>query len=214
MFKRVLISTVLLFGVAAAGAGISAGVVPVYGGFLSDGTTRIYSYDLRVTVDENDAWTCAGGAEIGVPWVTVTGGTFYQNAVNDSNPIYPALIEFVPDSQWSSFYTTHRGYPNTAEQGAPASFALGPVDTPTALTADWFCLPDGNCYPGTFTIARFTVIPTVDSGAGCYATVDVQIGASVSGGNVFHYHHEVLSVPEPGGLALLALSVFVVSRRR
>jgi hypothetical protein len=161
VFPKLLV-VAAFFGVTAiASAGITVSVVPYYEGPLPSAGTYVYSYDLQVTVTGDDAWSVAGGVHVGTPWISVYGGTFYQAPVNDANPPNPLFFAYFPDSEFTSFYTTHLGYPNIegTSPGVSPGFAFGPADTPTALVANWFLTPDGNNYPGTFTIARFTVIP-------------------------------------------------------
>jgi hypothetical protein len=174
MFRK-SIAAILLGAVATvAGAGITADLALYSCGVLSDGVTRYYSYDLQVTVTGDDAWTVAGAMTVGEPWCTVTGGTFYQDPDNDGNPPDPALFQSYPDSEFTSFYTTHTLWPNTDSLSPPPGFAYGPNDTDTELEADWYWMIDGRYYPGTFTIARFTVLPTEDD---CVCVVDMQIGS-------------------------------------
>ena len=150
-----------------AGRGLSASLILFSYGTLSTGQ-EYASYDLQVTVTGGDAWTVAGGD----PWAIVTGGTFYQDPNHDYVPPDP----WYPDSEFTSFYTTHLCYPNTADACVSPGFAYGPYDTPTTLNAYWFWTPDGNFYPGTFTIARLTVLP--DSPEWCWCLeINVEIGS-------------------------------------
>jgi hypothetical protein len=210
--KLFTIVSVVLVG-AVASADISGSVVEVSSGTLINppniGTPYV-CYDLQVTVTGDDAWTVAGGPTVGAPWVTLTGGTFYQSPFNDTNP--PNFGFFTEpgfeDAQWTSFYTTHLGYPNMAGISVPPGFAYGPADTDTALVADWFWTPDGNYYPGTFTIAQFTVLPDADE---WWATGNVLIGSLECMPQPFEF---VVGVPEPASLVLFALIGLALRGRR
>lgn len=197
MMKRILIAGWFASVASLALGDIAAGTQLIYHGPLTDGT-EVYSYDLKVTITGADAWTVAGGPAVGQPWITLSGGTFYQNPINDSNPPDPLYFPFVPDSQWTSFYTT--------PLGVNPGFTFGPDDRPTELIADWFLMPDGNDYPGYFTIARFTIIPESPHWT---ATVDMQIGGRADGVISF-----TQTLPEPSGLSLLALAGAAWRRRR
>lgn len=133
--------------------------VHVFEGNLPDSGIYVSSWDLVVTIEGDDAWTIAGGRQVGEPWIWVCGATFYQDPVGSDTQPNPVSFEYFPDLQYDSFYTTHLGWPNTPDQGTAPSFAFGPINEPTRLIADWWLTPDGNFYPGDFTIARVTVVP-------------------------------------------------------
>jgi hypothetical protein len=208
MRKLLAVTSVLVF-VAVASADITGSVIGPTANLLTTGDTA-YTWELQVTITGSDAWTVAGGPVVGTPWINVAGGTFYQDPMNDTNPPNPAFFGMVPDSEFTSFYTTHLGYPNVANTGVSPGFAYGPVDQPTSLNADWFWTPDGNDYPGTYTVAQFSIIEDVPGTPAC-ATIDMQIGSREIGVTPFQ---GFVCTPEPGSLALLALGGLALIRRR
>ena len=209
MMRKLLAVTSVLVLATVASADITGSVLGPSVTVLGTGDTA-YTWDLQVTVTGADAWTVAGGPAVGTPWINVAGGTFFQSSANDADPPDPDFFAYVPDSEFTSFYTTHLGYPNSADQGVGPGFASGPDDTATTLNADWFWTPDDNDYPGTYTIARFSIIEDTP-GVVATGTIDMQIGSRELG--VFPYQ-AVVYTPEPGSLVLLALGGLALIRRR
>jgi hypothetical protein len=186
----------------------------VHRGYLPPpGPYIVYSYDVLVCIEGDDAWTVAGGAEVGEPWVNVYGsGELYQHPAGSATQPNPVFFPVYPMLEYDSFYTTHLGWPNVAAQGVAPGFAFGPMDTDTQLNADWFWTPDGEFYPGTFTIARFTVLapPGVDPSI-TYADIDLLVGSLETAPIRYQAH---IPIPEPGSVVLLALAGAVLLRRR
>jgi len=198
---------------AVANAALEPHVDPVFQGYLSDGTTHVYSFDMMVNVSGDDRWQVAGGPWVGAPWITLTNAVFYQDPMGGDTQPDPALFGDWPDTAYDTFYTTHLGWPNTPERGPAPSFAVGPINQPAQLIADWFQIPDGNCYPGDFTIARFTVVAPPDADPSVtYAEIDMLIGSlEVLECMAFQAH---IPIPEPASLGLLALGSLALLRRR
>jgi hypothetical protein len=216
MFGKLLWPTSILAVAAAASADISPHVEPVYEGFLTEyPTTYVYSYDLKVAVPEGDAWTVAGGPAVGEPWIRLYGGVFFQHPMGSDGPPDPDDFPQFPDLRYDTFYTSPLCWPNVEDPSWPCfgcGFAYGPISEPTQLIADWFWTPDGNDYPGDFTIARFTVIAPPDAGpATTYAEISVQVGSLETPPLLFQTTY---GIPEPGSLALLALGGLALLRRR
>ena len=213
MSMKLFVAIPILALSALANAEISAYVEPVYEGFLTEyPTTYVFSYDLKVSITEGDAWTVAGGPDIGEPWIRLYGGVFFQHPMGSAGSPDPYLFWWYPDLRYDTFYTTHLAWPNTDDMGGTPGFAVGPIDNPTNLIADWFWTPDGNDYPGDFTIARFTVIAPPDADpATTYAHIDMLVGSREGGLIPFQ---ATVGIPEPGSLALLALGGLALLRRR
>jgi hypothetical protein len=212
MSTKLFAVTSILAVVALARANVSAYVAPYYEGYLSDGMTYVYSHDLRVIVPTADAWTVAGGPEVGEPWIRLYGGVFYQAEGGGYTQPDPEILPEHPNVEYDSFYTTPLGWPNVADQGVTPGFAFGPADTPNALVADWFWTPDGYDHPGDFVIARFTVIaPPEADPATTYVDIDMLLGSRDSAVIPFQ---TTVGIPEPGSLVLLALGGLALLRRR
>jgi hypothetical protein len=216
--SRKLFGAISILAVAAvAGADISGGYVKVYEGpveWPGGSVPYVHCYDLQVTVVGDDAWTVGAGCEVGLPWITLTGATFFQHPFGGDVQGIPESFSFwLYQLQWDTFYTTHRGFPNTPNQGEVPGIAFGPINEPTALTADWFCIPDGNFYPGTFTIARFTVLAPPDADpATTYADIDMLVGSLETVPPIGFQAH--VPIPEPASVALLALGGLALLGRR
>jgi hypothetical protein len=214
MRKTVAVVALILVVAAPAVAEISAVHLElVYEGFLTEyPDTYVFSYDLMVEITGEDAWTAAGGLVLGAPWAWLDGGVFFQHPYVPGPPGPPPiqpdpdLFWLYPDLRYDTFYTTHLGWPNTEDQGVEPGFAYGPADTETELIAGWFWTPDGNFYPGDFTIARLTVIP---DGEGWWLEGAVQVCSIESPLEPFYF-----GVAEPGSVVLLALAGAVLLRRR
>jgi hypothetical protein len=213
MFRNLLVATSLLAVAAVAEAEITdVCVEPQYAGYLSDSATHVFSFDLMVGITGDDAWTVAGGPALMVPWVTVTGATFYQDPMGSIYQPDPDLFPFYPDLQYDSFYTTHLGWPNTPDRGVIPGLMLESVDLPTELIAEWYWTPDGNYYPGDFIIARFTVVAPPDADpASTYADIDVLVGSLMTAPIRYQVH---VPIPEPTSLVLLALAASALVCRR
>jgi hypothetical protein len=182
MLKKLVVAASILAGGALANAAIThIQMVPVYQGIISDDLTPetwVDVHDLVVTIEGDDAWTVAGGAQVGLAWMTVCGGAFFQHAAGSTTQPNPLFFWVYPALEYDSFYTTHLGWPNTDDLGVAPGFAYGPEEDnlpSTRLNADWFWTPDGNYYPGTYTIARVTIAP--DDPEYWAAEVAVQVGS-------------------------------------
>jgi hypothetical protein len=169
-----------------------AEIVDVYlelvfeGDVPGESTPYILSYDLVVCIEGDDAWLGAAGLEVGEAWIHIYGpAEFYQHPAGGDTPPDPALFATFPGLQYDTFYTTHRGWPNTHDQGTSPGFAFGPISEPQRLTADWFWTPDGNFYPGCYTIARVTFLPPADGEWWCVEYA-VRVGSVETALTLYH----------------------------
>ncbi len=174
MCERLAVATLILALSAPARAEISSVYLePVYEGYLTEEPeTYVACYDLKVEITGTDAWTVAGGLAADEPWIRLCGGVFFQHPMGSDGPPDPGLFEQYPDLRYDSFYTWHLGWPNAGDHGI--GLGLWAINEPKQLFAEWWMTPDGNFYPGTFTIARYTVIP---DGPDWCAEVRVQVGS-------------------------------------
>jgi len=214
MFRKLLAGASILAVATAANAAVTnVEMIKTFEGNLPVWETYVSSWDLVVTIQGDDAWTCAGGPAVGVPWIVIDpvhGGTFLQDPLGGDTQPHPLLFPVFPVLEYDSFYTTHLGWPNTAGHGLAPGFAFFPINEPTQLTADWFWTPDGNYYPGTFTIARVTVIP--DNPELWWADVTVQVASLETVPPILFTTR--FGIPEPASVALLALGALALLRRR
>jgi hypothetical protein len=111
------------------------------------------TYDLRVEVQVHALY--ANDWHLSSATAT-TDGTFYQHQFGFNGPPNPAFFATFPELQFDSFWTVTHAYPNTFSEYGSLGFAVGPAVGPKTLTADWFETQVDE--PGTYTIARFTVI--------------------------------------------------------
>lgn len=192
----------LIIGIAAglavaASADISTSLVPVAGA-----PAGMQSYDLVGTVDAGDDWTSTAMK------ASISGGSFYNDALGGNSQPNPALFPFAPNLPWDTFATQPEGWPNTPGQGAGIGFAGTPNFLATSVDATWFDTPT-NGGGGSWVLARLTVtglqtgwVLKVD---GTHTTVKGQA-------TLFPFS---FTVPEPSSLSLLVLGgVAALIRRR
>jgi len=190
MMKKLLATTAVLALGAAASADISAYLVGPTAVTLTAGSAEYY--DVYVSVTNGDDWTVAGMR-------ATTDTDFYQDAMNDGNPPNPAFFGFVPDSEFTSFYTSPADWPNAGYDGAIVGIAAM-NDGPGVLDADYF--DTVNTGDGDFMVARITILNGGTlAGEFLYASVN-------------NPTLQTLILPEPASLALLVLGGLVVARRR
>ncbi len=193
VLRSILAATCLLACVAGSVGDITGDVLFYAEGNLAESGDRFLTYRLRVIVTGADTWSVAGGLNVGDPWVVLEGATFYQHPLNDGNPPDLGSFPYFPDSAFTSFYTTHLGYPNVQAMGVAPDFAYGPADTATALNGYWYLTPDDNDYPGTYVIAQFTVLPDSPEWSG---TINMDIGTREVGVVAFSWSIDDNDTPD------------------
>lgn len=174
--------------VAAASADISTSLVEVPNGLGAGSAT----YDLKVTVSGGDDWTSTSMKS------SISGGTYYNDALGGNSQPNPALFPFAPNLQWDTFATQPEGWPNVGGQGAGIGFAGTPVFGNTSIDATWFDTPT-NGGDGTFTLARISVQGLQ---AGWVLKLDGAHTTVKGGATLYPYS---FTVPEPSTLGLLVL---------
>jgi hypothetical protein len=167
-------------------------------------------FDLKVTVKTaTDSWTTASAdANISV------NGTFWNHPNGGDKQPNVNNFPFFGLTRFDSFYCSAEEWPNPdLDTNADAtSFAPGSpsASTTTHRAAEWYSDPLApTAYGGTYTIARYTLLPT---GTGVLRVTGNTYVAS-TGGNPHAYDVQV-TFPEPGSMALLALGGLALIRRR
>jgi hypothetical protein len=170
-----------------------------------------YTFDLVGTV-------YADPQGIGESWIgalataTLDGpGTFFLHPEGSDIPPDPNLISQYPALEFDTYFTTMTGAapwfpPGYPEYSGPGGGII------TRIDADWSETGDGDFYAGTFQLARLT-LQVLETQA-VTLTVVGAAGQASSPGNLFPFGPFVVTVPEPGGFALLALGVVGALRRR
>lgn len=181
---------------SAARADFATSLVPVPNG-LGPGTA---TYDLVLTVTLNDMWTSTSMK------ATLSGATFYHHPLGSNTQPDPALLVAFPALAWDTFVTCPDGWPNTLGQGLIPGFAGVQNFGATTTEATWFDTPP-NGGDGTWVLARLTLKDL----AGAWTLKAEGAHSTIKGSMLIPFS---LTVPEPGGLAVLAFGAVVLARAR